>query len=74
MLQLLKILTEVDVRAFAEAGADIILMPAPGTVPGITMEYIRGLVVSAHGLGKMTLTAIGTSQEGQIQIRSKKLL
>lgn len=59
-----RILTEADVRAFAEAGADIILLPAPGTVPGITMEYVRSLVVCAHSLGKMTLTAIGTSQEG----------
>lgn len=58
------ILTEADVRAFAEAGADIILLPAPGTVPGITMAYVRSLVVCAHSLGKMTLTAIGTSQEG----------
>ncbi len=58
------ILTEADVRAFADAGADIILLPAPGTVPGITMEYVRSLVVCAHSLGKMTLTAIGTSQEG----------
>lgn len=58
------ILTEADVRAFTEAGADIILLPAPGTVPGITMEYVRSLVVCAHSLGKMTLTAIGTSQEG----------
>lgn len=58
------ILTEADVRAFAEAGADIILLLAPGTVPGITMEYVRSLVVCAHSLGKMTLTAIGTSQEG----------
>jgi len=59
-----KIITKEDVKAFAEAGADIILMPAPGSVPGITMEYIRSLVVYAHELGKMTLTAIGTSQEG----------
>lgn len=59
-----KIITKGDVKAFAEAGADIILMPAPGTVPGITMEYIRSLVVYAHELGKLTLTAIGTSQEG----------
>lgn len=58
------IITEEDVRAFAEAGADVILMPAPGTVPGITTEYIRGLVSYAHSLGKLTLTAIGTSQEG----------
>ena len=58
------IITEEDVRAFAEAGADVMLMPAPGTVPGITTEYIRGLVSCAHSLGKLTLTAIGTSQEG----------
>ena len=58
------IITEEDVMAFAEAGADVILMAAPGTVPGITTEYIRGLVSCAHSLGKLTLTAIGTSQEG----------
>ncbi|MBQ2382696.1 MAG: haloacid dehalogenase-like hydrolase [Oscillospiraceae bacterium] len=59
-----KIITREDVRAFAEAGADIILFPAPGTVPGITTEYIRGLVEYAHSLGRLTITAIGTSQEG----------
>lgn len=58
------IITKSDVCEFASAGADIILMPAPGTVPGITMEYIRGLVTYAHSLKKLTLTAIGTSQEG----------
>lgn len=58
------IITKEDVHSFAEAGADIILMPAPGTVPGITTEYIRGLVSYAHGLGKLTITSIGTSQEG----------
>lgn len=58
------IITETDVTAFCEAGADVILMPAPGTVPGITTEYIRSLVCVAHKYNKMTLTAIGTSQEG----------
>ncbi len=58
------IITEEDARAFAGAGADVILMPAPGTVPGITTEYIRGLVSCVHKLGKLTLTAVGTSQEG----------
>ena len=56
--------TKEDVRLFAEAGADIILLPALGTVPGITTEYIRGLVSYAHSLGKLTITSIGTSQEG----------
>ena len=59
-----KIITRNDVKEFSEARADIILMPAPGSVPGITMEYIRGLVSYAHELGKLTLTSIGTSQEG----------
>ena len=59
-----KIITREDIRSFAEAGADIILLPAPGTVPGITMEYVRDLVSYAHSLGCLTITAIGTSQEG----------
>lgn len=58
------IITREDVAAFAQAGADIILLPAPGTVPGITTEYIRSLVAFAHSLGCLTITAIGTSQEG----------
>ncbi|MBQ6890205.1 MAG: haloacid dehalogenase-like hydrolase [Oscillospiraceae bacterium] len=58
------IISRSDIAAFAEAGADIILLPAPGTVPGITVEYVRGLVSYAHSLGLLTITAIGTSQEG----------
>ena len=58
------IITQADIAAFAAAGADIILLPAPGTVHGITMEYIRTLVTYAHSLGCLTMTAIGTSQEG----------
>ncbi len=59
-----KIITEADILAFRQAGADIILLPAPGTVPGITTEYVRQLVHYAHSLGCLTITAIGTSQEG----------
>ena len=59
-----KIITKEDISAFADAGADIILLPAPGTVPGITMEYVKELVNHAHSLGCLTITAIGTSQEG----------
>lgn len=58
------IMTKEDIRRFWAAGADILLFPAPGTVPGITTEYVRELVSCAHGLGAMTITAIGTSQEG----------
>jgi len=59
-----KIITKEDIAAFRQAGADIILLPAPGTVPGITMEYVKELVEFAHSLGCLTITAIGTSQEG----------
>ena len=59
-----KIITKEDIEAFAAAGADIILLPAPGTVPGITLEYVRELVSFAHSLGCLTITAIGTTQEG----------
>ena len=59
-----KIITKGDISAFAAAGADIILLPAPGTVPGITMEYVREMVQYAHSRGCLTITAIGTSQEG----------
>ena len=58
------ILTPGDVHAFIDAGADIILLPAPGTVPGITQEYAHRLISTVHAQGKLALTAIGTSQEG----------
>ena len=59
-----KILTKEDVKTFCEAGADIILLPAPATVPGITQEYAHELIGYAHSLGALAMTAIGTSQEG----------
>lgn len=58
------IITKEDIASFVAAGADIILLPAPGTVPGMTMELVRELVSYSHSLGAMTITAIGTSQEG----------
>ncbi len=58
------IITREDFDEFIHAGADIILLPAPGTVPGITMEYVRELIAHAHSKGGLTITAIGTSQEG----------
>lgn len=59
-----RIMTAGDAHAFMEAGADVILLPAPGTVPGITPEYAHRLIEAVHAQGKLALTAIGTSQEG----------
>ena len=58
------IITARDVEEFIGAGADIVLFPAPGTVPGITMKYVRSLVKEAHSRGVLTMPSIGTSQEG----------
>jgi hypothetical protein len=58
------IITRRDVEEFIQAGADIVLFPAPGTVPGITMEYIRELIFEVHSRNRLAMTSIGTSQEG----------
>jgi hypothetical protein len=52
------------ISAFVVAGADIILLPAPGTVPGCHEAQVREWVEYAHASGALTMTAIGTSQEG----------
>ncbi|MBR0137342.1 MAG: haloacid dehalogenase-like hydrolase [Erysipelotrichaceae bacterium] len=57
----------IDIKTideFIDAGADIIMIPSPGTIPGITVEYAHELISHIHSRGKLALTAIGTSQEG----------
>lgn len=49
---------------FAKAGADVVLIPAPGTVPGIHTELAKQMIDAVHGAGSLAMTAIGTSQEG----------
>lgn len=53
-----------DIDAFIKAGADVILLPAPGTVPGFSEAYAQTLVDHIHSKGKLAMSAIGTSQEG----------
>lgn len=52
------------IEAFIEAGADIILVPAVGTVPGFYSNQLREAVKVAHKNDALVMTAIGTSQEG----------
>ena len=58
------IVDDATIAGFVEAGADIVLLPAPGTVPGCHEAQVRGWVEAAHRAGALTMTAIGTSQEG----------
>ena len=58
------ILTTEDIKNFVQAGADVILMPAPGTIPGCSVEKISELVDQIHAAGALAKAVIGTSQEG----------
>lgn len=67
-----------NVQQFIDAGADIILVPAVGSVPGFRDEDLCEIVKAAHQAGALVLSAIGTSQEGaskevieQIAIQNK---
>lgn len=50
--------------AFIKAGADVVLLPAPGTVPGFTVDLAKNIIDSIHEHGALAMTTIGTSQEG----------
>lgn len=52
------------VRSFLEAGADVILVPAVGTVPGLTDDEVQAVVKLAHAQDALVMSTIGTSQEG----------
>jgi len=58
------VVSQADVTEFAAARADGVLLPAPGTVPGMTLEIGHGLVEAAHELGLVIMNTVGTSQEG----------
>lgn len=49
---------------FVKAGADIIVLPAPGSVPGITEDRLYDVIEEVKALGALTMTTISTSQEG----------
>lgn len=66
------------IESFVEAGADIVLLPAVGTVPGVTDEDVRDAVKYIRKNGALSMSAIGTSQESadeetvkQLAIRNK---
>lgn len=48
---------------FIESGADVILVPALGTVPGLTEDEYYSMVKSIRSRNVLVMSAIGTSQE-----------
>jgi hypothetical protein len=58
-----------------KAGAQGVLVPVPGTVPGVDEGVARAMVVAAQDAGALAVGTIGTSQEGadEATIRSLAL-
>lgn len=66
------------ITSFVEAGVDVVLAPAVGSVPGFDKEDLKQIVQLAHKKGALVMSAIGTSQESadedtvkQMAIRNK---
>lgn len=66
------------IAQFIEAGVDIVLAPAVGSVPGFDEQDLKQIVRLAHQKGALVMSAIGTSQESadedivkQMAIRNK---
>lgn len=53
-----------SIAEFIEAGADVILMPAVNTVPGLSEQEVTEACRYIKSHGALSLSAIGTSQEG----------
>lgn len=60
-------------KRFLEAGADVILVPAVGTVPGFDMEELKTVVKEVHRYGGLVLSAVGTSQESSDEATIKNI-
>lgn len=66
------------IRQFVDAGVDVILAPAVGSVPGFDEADLKQVVREAHQKGALVMSTIGTSQESadtdtvkQMAIRNK---
>ncbi|WP_069998939.1 DUF7916 family protein [Cellulosilyticum sp. I15G10I2] len=52
---------------FARGGADVVLFPAPGTVPGFDIGRVKEMTETVQQAGALAMSTIGTSQEGASQ-------
>ncbi|MFF1375818.1 hypothetical protein [Streptomyces sp. NPDC058308] len=57
-------LTVDRLTSLVDAGADGVVMPLPGTLPGVTKELAARAVAAVQDAGAVVMGAIGTSQEG----------
>ncbi|MCP2248399.1 DUF7916 family protein [Lentzea aerocolonigenes] len=57
-------ITAAKLANLVDAGADGVILPIPGTLPGVTREAATEAVRAVHEKGAVVMGAIGTSQEG----------
>lgn len=57
------VVTKEAIEAYVNAGADVLLLPAVGTIQGFLESDLIEAVKFAKERGLLTMTAIGTSQE-----------
>ncbi len=58
-----KVLDASQILDFIKSGADGVLIPTVGTVPGVYEDEARMITQQVHALGGLVISAIGTSQE-----------
>lgn len=66
-------LTSDLIQELAKHGADGILIPAPGTIPGTTLDFCKSLVEKVHKHGLLAMSCIGSSQEGADEETIRKI-
>ncbi len=59
-----KFISREEIKVLANAGADVVIIPAPGTIPGLTIEVVKNWVGIIHEQNLLAEVTIGTSQEG----------
>jgi hypothetical protein len=53
-----------DYLSYVDKGADVIVLPAPGSVPGVTETKLNKTIEEIKANGALAMTTISTSQEG----------
>lgn len=67
------VVSTAQVKSFLDKGADIILVPAVGTVPGFDAATLTEIVQYVHAHDRLVMTAIGTSQESSDEDTIKQI-
>jgi hypothetical protein len=50
--------------SYVEAGIDMLVLPSPGAVPGVTEEKLAAIISAIRETGSLVSCTVGTSQEG----------